>query len=368
MKVLFYSIEKSVSLFSSLQNKAVADLSFCLTTSSVKQDKPLPDLIIFDFHNSDQLSELNVLKRVYNLSPLIVLLKHEQFHLRSVIVDVGVSDVILNGDIEKTSDRIIEVMNYYEKSFLIADGKWFGNFCLPGRGVYSKKMSKMIMVAAKSDESILIIGETGTGKDILAKEIHSASARCLHPYLPFNCASVPPGLLSGELFGSVKGAFTGAVSNVMGKLGGAGDGTLFLDELGELSLEGQVKLLRVLESREYLPLGSNIVKPFRARVIAAANQTMSNLKANRIRMDLFYRLAVFVIEIPPLRDHLDDIPIFISQFCREFKSQKYFSSNAIEKMLAYNWPGNIRQLRNVVIRCILVTSGEVISAGDVDFA
>jgi transcriptional regulator with PAS, ATPase and Fis domain len=214
---------------------------------------------------------------------------------------------------------------------------------------------------AKSDASVLIQGESGTGKELFSQAIHNASLVSNHPFISINCSSIPKQLLESELFGYESGAFTGARKDGrIGKFELAGEGTIFLDELGTMPLEMQVKLLRVLESKEFFRLGGNKKIPMKARVIAATNANLSeSIKNGTFRSDLYYRLNVINIEIPPLRERLEDIPLL----CENLLAQKnniyhtsnlYMSEEALALLNAHNWPGNVRELRNVIERAALI--------------
>ena len=216
--------------------------------------------------------------------------------------------------------------------------------------------------AAPHDSSVLITGQTGTGKELLARFIHKESQRKQEAFIPIHCAAIPETLFESEVFGYEKGAFTGAFKSKPGKIEIAGSGTIFFDEIGEMPISLQTKLLRVLQEHEFSRIGSNEPIKMEARVIAATSKDLKNeIKSGRFREDLFYRLSVIPIEIPPLKDRKDDILPIAYHFLANFAVQmsiktKSFSSSAEKCLLAYDWPGNIRELKNVVER-ILVLKG-----------
>jgi transcriptional regulator with GAF, ATPase, and Fis domain len=224
-----------------------------------------------------------------------------------------------------------------------------------------------VNLVAKVDSTVLIQGETGTGKELIARAIHEAGHRRANRFVALNCAAIPATLLENELFGSERGAFTGAVTQTIGRLQAADRGTLFLDEIGELPLELQPKLLRALQERHFERLGSCRSIQVNVRVIAATNQDLGRLVQERkFRADLFYRLNVFPIALPPLRERLDDIPLLAEHFVEAFAQQQGKTIDSIPEdvMMAlgrYDWPGNIRELQNVIERGVVRTTGRVLS-------
>lgn len=219
---------------------------------------------------------------------------------------------------------------------------------------------------APSNTSVLLLGENGTGKELIARYIHRLSPRKEGPFIAVSCAAIPVTLLESELFGYEKGAFTGAVSLHKGRFELANKGTIFLDEIGDLPLEIQIKLLRVLQEREFERLGGTKTVKVDVRIIAATNQNLTEkINQKLFREDLFYRFNVFPINVPPLRERKDDIPIladhFLSHYARQMnKSIKRISSEVMDKLLNYSWPGNVRELQNVIERAVVLTNGETI--------
>jgi formate hydrogenlyase transcriptional activator len=222
-----------------------------------------------------------------------------------------------------------------------------------------------VRIVAPTDSAVLIQGETGTGKELVAKAIHEESLRKRGPYVKINCAAIPAGLLESELFGHERGAFTGAVAQTTGRFQLAHCGTLFLDEIGELPLELQPKLLRALQEQEFERLGSTRTLRVDVRIVAATNQDLAHMVAERrFRSDLFYRLNVFPISVPPLRERRDDIPLLVHHFVRRF-SQRMNRSHEAEQVAedtmsalrGYDWPGNVRELQNVIERAMIRSCG-----------
>jgi formate hydrogenlyase transcriptional activator len=225
-----------------------------------------------------------------------------------------------------------------------------------------------VQVVAPADCAVLIHGETGTGKEVIAQAIHQASPRRQHRFVAVNCAAIPAALLESELFGHERGAFTGAVTQRLGRFQAADRGTLFLDEIGELPMELQPKLLRVLQQREFERLGSSQTTRVDVRIMAATNQNLEQMVSERrFRMDLYYRLNVFPITLPPLRERAGDIPLLVYHFLRAFagrqaKSIEHVPDDVMAAIMRYYWPGNIRELQNFIERSVILTRGAELQA------
>lgn len=227
-----------------------------------------------------------------------------------------------------------------------------------------RQMYSLIDMAARSDSGVLITGETGSGKEVVARTIHRNSARKDGPLIAVSCGALPETLLESELFGHLKGAFTGAVSDRIGKIRSAHGGTLFLDEIGTLSHSAQAKLLRVLEEQRFEPLGGDRAIEVDIRIIAATNEDLERaISAGRFRKDLYYRLNVLHIDVPPLRDHREDIPLLARHILIKLgKADVKVSSGAMNLFMRYNWPGNVRELENVIERALASMEGDIILA------
>jgi formate hydrogenlyase transcriptional activator len=225
-----------------------------------------------------------------------------------------------------------------------------------------------ISVVAPVDCAVLVQGETGTGKEVVAQAIHEASPRRQNRFVALNCAAIPAALLESELFGHEKGAFTGAVAQSMGRFQAADRGTLFLDEIGDLPLELQPKLLRALQEKQIERLGGGHTLQVDVRVIAATNQNLwSMVQEKKFRADLYYRLNVFPITLPPLRERGDDVPLLIEHFVEKFarrqgKSIQRIPDEVMDALTRYSWPGNIRELQNVIERSVILTRGPELRA------
>jgi DNA-binding NtrC family response regulator len=239
-----------------------------------------------------------------------------------------------------------------------------------GKSRPTVRLLKLLETVAASNSTILITGETGTGKEVVARAIHHNSARRTHPFVALNCSAIPETLLEAELFGHVRGAFTGAVGNRAGRLEQAHRGTLFLDEVGTMSPALQVKLLRVLQEREFERVGDTHTIKVDVRVMSATNSDLRHLvDEGQFREDLFYRLNVIPVVLPPLRERREDIPLFVQHFLEKFRPNGQnplsVSQDAMRRLMAYHWPGNVRQLEHTIERAVAVSDGRTqIDLGD----
>ncbi|GAM11126.1 acetoacetate metabolism regulatory protein AtoC [Geobacter sp. OR-1] len=235
-----------------------------------------------------------------------------------------------------------------------------------GSSPQMEKVFAVVRKVADTEASVLITGESGTGKELIARSIHSNSSRRNAPFVAINCAAIPRDLLESELFGHVKGAFTGAIRDKTGKFQLADGGTLFLDEVGELPVELQPKLLRALQEKEIEPVGGTRTLKLDVRVVAATNLDIERaIEEGAFREDLYYRLSVIPIILPPLRERRQDIPLLIRHFCAKHHSDQVgFDKEALAAMTAYAWPGNVRELENSVERLLIMRSGETITAAE----
>jgi two-component system nitrogen regulation response regulator NtrX len=242
-----------------------------------------------------------------------------------------------------------------------------------GESEAMKRLREQVATAAPTNGRVLIFGENGTGKELVARNIHQLSHRRSGPFVEVNCAAIPEDLIESELFGHVRGAFTGAVSDRRGKLELAHGGTIFLDEIGDMSLKTQAKVLRVLQEQVMEPVGGSARIRVDARIVAATNKDLSaEIRAGRFREDLYFRLNVVPIHVPPLRERRADVPLladhFMAVLAREYgRRPKAFERDAIVALEQYPWPGNVRELRNLVERLMIMVPGDRISARDLAF-
>lgn len=239
-----------------------------------------------------------------------------------------------------------------------------------GKSPAFEKVCRIAEKVATSDSTVLITGETGTGKGLMARAIHDASRRAQKPFVAINCGAIPENLLESELFGHVRGAFTGATTSKCGKFEMADGGTIFLDEIGDMSPDLQVKILRVLEEGEFEPVGGNRTIKVGIRVLAATHRDLEKRVASgQFREDLYYRLFVIPLHMPPLRQRKTDVPLLISHFHSEVNSRNQlevegFSPNAVETLKRYHWPGNIRELKNLVERSVVLKQEGIVDVED----
>jgi two-component system response regulator HydG len=238
-----------------------------------------------------------------------------------------------------------------------------------GRSRAWQEALRMAEIVAPTDSTVLITGESGTGKEVIARYLHDLSGRHEQPFMSINCGALPESLLESELFGHVKGSFTGAVKDKTGLFAAASGGTFFLDEIGETTAATQVKLLRVLQQREVIPVGATEAVPINARVVAATNRDLEEeIKRGSFRGDLYYRLNVISLHLPPLRQRADDIPLLAEHFLGRHAAQrgeapKVLADSALDALQSYEWPGNVRELENALERAAILSSGSTIEVG-----
>jgi len=237
---------------------------------------------------------------------------------------------------------------------------------LIGKSCVLEVVLEQVQRVAPTDSTVLIQGETGTGKELIARSVHDSSSRFARPFIKLNCAAIPFDLLESELFGHEKGAFTGAIAQKVGRFELADKGTLFLDEVGDIPLALQPKLLRVLQEQEFERLGGTRTHQVDVRLVAATNRNLVEMvKRNEFRSDLYYRLNVFPIPLPPLRDRREDIPALVEHFVEIYarrmdKQIEHISPETMSALISYQWPGNIRELQNFIERSVILTSGSVL--------
>src|SRR6267143_1573457 len=283
-------------------------------------------------------------------------------------IAIAVENALAFGQIRELKDQLSR-----EKLYLEDEIRTEMNFAqIIGNSASLRRALKNVETVAPTDSTVLIYGETGTGKELIARGIHDLSPRRGKPFVKLNCAAIPTGLLESELFGHEKGAFTGAIAQRIGRFEVANGGTIFLDEIGEIPLELQTKLLRVLQEREFERLGSSRMLRTDARLIAATNRDLEAMVSEqKFRSDLFFRLNVFPLQVPPLRERQGDIPLLVRHFTQQFSRRmnrviETIPSATMDALSRYHWPGNIRELQNVIERAVIISTGPVLSVDVAD--
>lgn len=337
-----------------------------------------PSLVITDIRMPG-MTGLDLLGRIKALNPDIPVILVTAFGTVNDAVEamkLGAADYVLKP--LNAEELKVNVRRALERQELVDENRQLreltsSTFRFENIIAQSRKMRNVLEVAAQvapRDSTVLLTGESGTGKELLAKAIHQNSTRRGKPFVAVNCGALPEALAESELFGHRKGAFTGAIADRAGKFEAANEGTVFLDEIGELPLSLQVKLLRVIQEREIDKIGNPTPIKVNVRIIAATNRDLKNrVEDNEFREDLYYRLSVVTIEIPPLREHREDIPLLLHHFLDKLQ-RRYnvpalkITDEAIERLTQYNWPGNVRELENVTERLVVLSKGTTISEAD----
>jgi len=279
-------------------------------------------------------------------------------------VAIGVENALAYGEIAHLKDKLAQEKLYLEDE-IRGEMDFEG---IVGQSSALRHVLNLVETVAPSDSTVLLLGETGTGKELIARAIHERSRRKDRTFVKLNCAAIPTGLLESELFGHERGAFTGAIAQKTGRLELADQGSLFLDEVGDIPLDIQPKLLRALQEREFERLGSNRTKKVDVRLVAATNRDLEKMMENReFRSDLYYRLNVFPIRIPPLRERPEDIPLLVRYFTQKYgrlmnKEIETIPAAAMSKLSSWHWPGNIRELENFIERSVILTHGKALQA------
>jgi len=322
----------------------------------------ISDMLMPGMNGMELLREI---KKASPQTPVLLITAFGTIESAVEAVKEGAIDFILKPFALETLEDIVGKV--FATMEAVADFETKGSLML-ARSAAMNRVVSMASVAASSDATVLISGESGTGKELLSRFIHEASPRKARPFVAVNCASIPEGLLESELFGHEKGAFTGAHSSRAGKFEQADTGTLLLDEISEMDVKLQAKLLRVIQEKEVERIGSRGPVPLDIRIIATTNRDMKKeVKEGRFREDLFYRLNIFPLTLPPLRERPEDIPALAEHFARKF-SAKYsrraeeISNGALELLLGMKWRGNIRELQNAIERAVLLSQGTAIEA------
>lgn len=345
------------------------------------------DVVISDIRmpNRDGLSLLKEIRERSPDTPVIMITAFQDLDNTVAAMHSGAADCVPKPidieELEAAVDRAIKLRDGGATDGLVIDHNQPTDMIV-GRSRSMQEIFKAVGMVSRSRVTALVLGESGTGKELVARAIHMASADAKEPFVAVNCAALVETLLESEMFGHERGSFTGAVGDRKGKAEIAGDGTLFLDEVSELSLRMQGKILRLLEEREFTPVGGNRTMISRARFIAATNVNLEERVADgRFREDLFYRLNVVSIRVPPLRERRDDISLLVEHLLKKINREihrriRHVPKNVMSALTAFDWPGNVRQLENVLTRSVVMAQGDVLDivqlpddrAGEMDSA
>jgi DNA-binding NtrC family response regulator len=328
-----------------------------------------PDLVLSDLRMPmvSGFELLEMLRRDHPQVPVVLLTAHGDERTAVRALKAGAWDYLPkpfdNAEILALVRRASELLELRAENDRLRRELGGSTFGIVGRSSRIESVRRLIARAGPTDATVLITGESGTGKELVAHALHSASTRRRKPFVALNCASLPSELIEAELFGHVRGAFTGATRDREGAFEAANGGTLFLDEIGDLPMAAQAKLLRVLETREVMRIGSTRPLAVDVRIVAATYRPLREMEAGEtLRSDLYYRLAVVEIHVPPLRDRREDIPSLVGHFAAAATSLGVatlrFSEAAVRALATHDWPGNVRELRNVVQRALVFAEGE----------
>jgi DNA-binding NtrC family response regulator len=367
----------------SLCHDVVTDSGLRTRTASTTEqaldilDQMPVDILITDLR-VPQIGGLELLKRVrsnYPQTAVLVLTQYGTIESAVEATRLGAADYITKPfhipELRSKLDRMIRLLDVDQENRVLRETLRTrpGFADLIGVSVKMQRVYRLIERVSQHAYPVLILGESGTGKELVARSVHFSGVRRNKPFIPVDCSSLVPTLIEAELFGYVKGAFTGALHAKQGLMEIADGGTLFLDEIGDLPFDMQAKLLRALQEKEVRPVGSTDRIPLSARIIAATNRDLdAAVRQGTFRQDLFFRLNVVQIKIPPLRERKTDIPILVNSFLEKFSEAngrvRTISEDAIARMMAYDWPGNVRELENAIERAIALGSGPILHAGD----
>jgi DNA-binding NtrC family response regulator len=367
----------------SLCHDVVTDSGLRTRTASTTEqaleilDQMPVDILITDLR-VPQIGGLELLKRVrtsYPQTAVLVLTQYGTIESAVEATRLGAADYITKPfhipELRSKLDRMIRLLDVDQENRVLRETLRTrpGFADLIGVSVKMQRVYRLIERVSQHAYPVLILGESGTGKELVARSVHYSGVRRNKPFIPVDCSSLVPTLIEAELFGYVKGAFTGALHAKQGLMEIADGGTLFLDEIGDLPFDMQAKLLRALQEKEVRPVGSTDRIPLSARIIAATNRDLdASVRQGTFRQDLFFRLNVVQIKIPPLRERKTDIPILVNSFLEKFSEangkMRTISEDAIARMMAYDWPGNVRELENAIERAIALGSGPILHAGD----
>jgi two-component system response regulator HydG len=336
------------------------------------------DLVLLDIRmaNMDGIEALTEIRKISPLVPVLIMTAYASVKTAVTALKAGAFDYLTKPlDVEELKilvEKALELYHLREENLALKErlGDRFDFSRIIGRSRKMKELLDTLSLVAPTDATILILGESGTGKELVANSIHQNSPRASQPFIKVACAALPETLLESELFGHERGAFTGAIARREGRFQLAHRGTIFLDEVGEMSPTTQMKLLRVVQEKEFEPLGSPRTMKADVRIVAATNKDLEReVKEGRFREDLFYRLNVVSLSLPPLRERKEDIPALAAHFFathreKNRKGLQAISGKAMDLLIRYDWPGNIRELENCIERAVIMARGEIIAPAD----
>jgi DNA-binding NtrC family response regulator len=343
-----------------------------LGTELVLTDLRMPDL--------DGLDVLQQIRRLPHQFPVVIMTAFASVETAVEGLRKGAFDYITKpfklAELTLTVERGITYyrLKQQNKTLTSEIKKTWNRSSMVGKSAALQSVFDLIERVGPSNTNVLITGESGTGKEVVARALHHASSRAAKPFIAINCTAIPESLMESELFGHIKGSFTGATIDKKGLFEEANGGTIFLDEIGDMDLSLQAKLLRVLQERKIKPVGSNQIKDIDVRVLAATHKDLKSAMANQtFREDLYYRLSVIPIVMPPLRHRPEDIPLLAHYFLRKYSALNNnknvnFTHDALHKLMSFSWPGNVRELENMVERLVVMAQGSQIEAADIPTA
>ncbi|TFG93809.1 MAG: sigma-54-dependent Fis family transcriptional regulator [Syntrophobacterales bacterium] len=337
-------------------------------------EEELPGLVLLDIWlpGIDGIETLKRIKSKYPRMQIIMISGHGTVESAVATTKLGAFDFV-----EKplSLDKILLAVNHALDIVRLEDEnrllKNEHSHKIDGKSKAIIELREMIQIISPTNAWILIMGENGTGKELVARSIHRQSSRSTKPFIEVNCAAIPEDLIESELFGHERGAFTGATEKKRGKFDLANKGTIFLDEVADMSLKAQAKILRILQEKKFERVGGTKVIDTDVRVLAATNKDLEyEMEDGRFRQDLYYRLNVIPLEVPPLRDRIEDVPLLARQFVRDFsrkesKPQKHIADDALAVLMEHSWPGNVRELKNIMERLVITSPSDIITADDI---
>ncbi|MDX9746242.1 MAG: sigma-54 dependent transcriptional regulator [Syntrophales bacterium] len=381
MKRTVLVVDDEESICSSLRGILLDEGYEVLTANSGEEaikivDEELPNLVLLDIWlpGMDGIETLKQIRADHPQIRVVMMSGHGTIETAVKATKLGAFDFIEKPlSLEKVIlvvDHALDMVRLEEEN-LILKQKLVQDYELTGGSESIVSLQEMIDIVAPTNAWILIMGENGTGKELVARSIHRKSRRANRPFIEVNCAAIPEELIESELFGHEKGAFTGATASKRGKFDLAHEGTIFLDEVADMSLKAQAKILRILQEKKFERVGGTKPISMDVRVLAATNKDLEKeMEAGRFRQDLYYRLNVIPLVLPPLRERKGDIPVLVKRFLRDFaqregEPEKSIDDEALSLFQDHDWPGNVRELKNFTERLVIMTPGLTIAAGDV---